>query len=254
MPRLASSTLGPVCLALVLAPAQAQAQDATPIAVAVGLSLPPYVIADERRGMEYDIVREALADAGYAMEPVFMAFGDVADALARGDVDAAMTVNAAATPEAALSEVVIDYRNYAMTLTERAIVLDSIGDLANHSVMAFQDARIHLAEPYGAAVENHPAYSEVAEQVRQNLALFAGEVDVVVADVNIFDWFTKDPRVSSTVDADRPVTYHAIFPTTTPYRVGFRDGAVRDAFDAALAALRASGRYDAIVESYGGAR
>lgn len=221
-----------------LAPA-APAQDLEPIRVAVGLSMPPYVIADERRGMEYDIVRDALADAGYVMEPVFMELGAVPEALARGEVDAAMTVSPDANPGAALSEVAIVYRNQAMTLTARS------------SVMAFQNARLYLPDPYRAVADGNPLYSEVAEQYRQNLALFTGEVEVVVADINIFNWFTDDPRVTSMADTQQPVTRHKIFPPTS-YRVGFRDEATRDAFDVALAALRASGRYDTIVESYGG--
>ncbi len=248
MPRFTSLLAGLVCLA---SAQTASAQDLEPISVAVGLSLPPYVIADERRGMEYDIVREALADAGYRMEPVFMEFGDVPEALARGDVDAAMTMSERAPSNAALSEVAIVYRNYAVTLEESGVAIGSIEDLADHSVMAFQNARLHLPDPYRAVADGNPGYGEVAEQYRQNLALFTGEVEVVVADINIFNWFTDDPRVASMADARQPVALHAIFPPTV-YRVGFRDEAARDAFDAALAALRASGRYDAIVESYGG--
>lgn len=233
-----------------LAPA-APAQDLEPITVAVGLSMPPYVIADERRGMEYEIVRDALADAGYDMEPVFMELGAVPEALARGEVDAAMTISPDANPGAALSDIAIVYRNQAITLAEHNIAIDTIEDLADHSVMAFQNARLYLPDPYRAVADGNPAYSEVAEQYRQNLALFAGEVEVVVADINIFNWFTDDPRVTSMADTKRPVTRHSIFPPTS-YRVGFRDEATRDAFDVALAALRASGRYDAIIESYGG--
>ena len=246
MSRLISLLAGLVFMAPVV-----QAQDLEPIAVAVGLSIPPYVIADERRGMEYDIVRDALADAGYEMEPVFMELGAVPKALARGDVDAAMTVRPDAELGAALSEVAIIYHNQAMTLADRGIAIDTIEDLADHSIMAFQNARIYLPDPYRAIADGNPAYSEVAEQHRQNLALFMGEVEVVVADINIFNWFTDDPRVTSMADSRQPVTRHAIFPPTS-YRVGFRDEATRDAFDVALAALRASGRYDAIIESYGG--
>ncbi len=246
MSRLISFLSGLVFLA-----SAAPAQDLEPITVAVSLSIPPYVIADERRGMEYDIVRDALADAGYEMEPVFMELGAVPDALARGEVDAAMTVSPDANPGAALSEVAIVYHNQAMTLADRSIAIDTIEDLADHSVMAFQNARLYLPDPYRAVADGNPAYREVAEQYRQNLALFTGEVDVVVADINIFNWFTDDPRVTSMADTGQPVTRHAIFPPSS-YRVGFRDEATRDAFDVALAAMRASGRYDAIIESYGG--
>ncbi|MBT7615623.1 MAG: transporter substrate-binding domain-containing protein, partial [Rhodospirillaceae bacterium] len=102
------------------------------------------------------------------------------------------------------------------------------------------------AGPYRDAVADNPDYAEVAEQYRQNLALFTGEVEVAVADINIFNWFSHDSRVTSAYDAD-----HAIFPPT-PYHVAFISDGARDAFDQALEAMKASGRYDEIIAAYGG--
>ena len=207
--------------ALLFALPLARAGELQPMRVAIGLSLPPYVIADERRGMEYDIVREALADAGYELVPVFVDFGEVPGAIA------------------------------AMTLASRHLTLDAVADLSGFSVLAFQKATDYLPASYGEAVAGKADYSETAEQARQPEALFLGEVDVVVADINIFNWFRNDPRVRADADVTQDVTIHAIF-APTPYQVAFRDAADRDAFDAALAALRDSGRYGTIIAAYGG--
>lgn len=237
--------------ALLLAFSPLRADTLRPLRVAIGLSLPPYVIADEQRGMEYDIVREALADAGYELVPVFIDFGDIPGAIDAGVADAAMTVTAATVPGHPLSDVHIVYRNAAMTLAARHIALDAIADLAGHSVLAFQKATDYLPAAFAEAVADNPGYSETAEQVRQPLALFGGEVEVVVADINIFNWFRHDARVRAATDNAQQVSVHALF-APSPYQVAFRDPAVRDAFDAALAGLRASGRYSAIVASYNG--
>jgi len=238
-------------LLLVLPLSAAHSADLVPIKVAVGLSLPPYVLEDEQRGMEFDIVREALENAGYEMVPVFLAFGDVPDALANGRAQAAMTVGSNAGIEAFLSDAHITYHNDAMTLQSSGIVIDGVDDIAGHSVMAFQDARVYLPQAYRDAVERSLAYMEIAEQFRQNLALINGEVEVVVADINIFNWYRNDPRVAADPNAAAAIAYHDIFPPT-PYHVAFLDENARDAFNATLAAMRSSGRYQAIVDSYAG--
>lgn len=89
------------------------------------------------------------------------------------------------------------------------------------------------------------------EQYLQNLGLFTGDFDVAVADINIFNWYTDDPRVTAASDADQAVTYHDIF-SPTPYHVAFQDHHIRDAFDVALTAMKESGRYGEIIDSYGG--
>ncbi len=238
-------------VAVLFAPGAVSGDDLKPLNVAVGLSLPPYVIADERRGMEYDIVREALADAGYELVPVFMDFGDVLGAMSDQKVDVAMTYPGDLHVSATLSQVHIIYHNQAMTLASRAMEIDAIGDLAGKSVIAFQNARSYLPDPYRATVESSTVYSEVPEQYLQNLGLFTGDFDVAVADINIFNWYTDDPRVTAASDADQAVTYHDIFPPT-PYHVAFQDHHIRDAFDVALTAMKESGRYGEIIDSYGG--
>ena len=57
--------------------------------IAALLFVLPLASAGERRGMEYDIVREALADAGYELVPVFVVVGEAPSAIvaARGGVE-----------------------------------------------------------------------------------------------------------------------------------------------------------------------
>ena len=232
-------------------PHAAFSNDLKPITVAVGLSLPPYIIADERRGMEYDIVREALAGAGYELVPVFMNFGDVFAAMSDHKVDAAMTYPGDIDTASKLSQVHIVYYNQAMTLASRDLEIKSINDLADKSVIAFQNALGFLPHPYRQAVGSSTVYIEVPEQHLQNIGLLNGDFDVAVADVNIFNWFADDPRVTSATDSSQEITFHAIFPLS-PYHVAFQDGRIRDAFDVALTAMKESGSYQEIIDNYGG--
>lgn len=230
--------------AVLLSPGGASAD---PVRMLIGLSLPPYVIEAENRGIEFDIVKEALAGQGHRMVPVYVPFARLPVELDAGRADAAMTMDPKSGVKVCYSATHISYLDYAITLTAKGLRIDSVADLRGKAIRAFQTAREQLGPAYAAAVADNPAYSEAANQATQNGMLVAGRIDVVVADRLIFDWFN---RTTIPDPAKRPaVTYHRIF-APLDYSVGFRDAALCRAFDAGLAALRRSGRYDAIVASY----
>ncbi|BAE48990.1 ABC-type amino acid transport/signal transduction systems [Paramagnetospirillum magneticum AMB-1] len=223
--------------------------EAREVTVGVGLSLSPYVIPEELRGMEYDIAKSALALEGHEMKPVFLPLGRVAKALDGGQMDAAMTQRPGTLTGLVYSDIYIVYRNYAITLASRQLNVDRLEDLSGKSVLAFQRATSYLGPEFKKVAEANQAYREEANQLIQPLLLYKGRVDVVVADRNIFDWFANQPEVRDKADISQPVTYHPLFPPTE-YRVAFRDVALRDAFNRGLARLRAEGEYDRIIARY----
>lgn len=235
-------------LAVLLIPPSAWADEVT---IAIGRSLPPYIIAEEQRGLEYDIVREALALEGHTLKPRFMALARVAKDLESGQADAAMTMRSDSGIKAFYSDSHITYRNYAITLANRDIRLDSIKDLADKSVMAFQNASLYLGPAYAAVVSANPYYREEARQELQPTMLFLGRIDVVIADRFIFGWFANDPEVKAKVDTTQAVRFHPIF-APTEYHVAFRDAALRDSFNAGLKKLRENGIYGKIIARYSG--
>lgn len=223
------------------------------IDMAVGRSLPPYVIVAETwSGLEYDIVKEALAIEGHGMKPRLMAFARVHKELESGLADAAMTMRPDGGAKGMhFSDVHVTYRNYAISLARRDLAVASVADLADKAVIAFQNAQIYLGPDYKAAVANNPRYREEAKQAVQPTLLFLDRIDVVVADRNIFAWFADDAEVKTKVDTSQPVRFHPIFPPTD-YHVAFRDPALRDSFNRGLRKLRDSGAYDRIVARYAG--
>ena len=219
------------------------------VSVVIGFSLPPYVIADENRGMEYDIVREALALEGHAMVPQYVPLGRVVKVMEAGRADAALTQRVETGLAANFSDVYIVYRNYAITLASRDLKIDRVEDLAGKSILAFQNATIYLGPAFKTVVAGNPTYREEAKQISQPILLFLGRIDVVVADRNIFSWFAHAPEVAGKVDTTQAVRYHPLFPPTE-YRMAFRDAVLRDSFNRGLASLRESGEYARIVARY----
>lgn len=236
-----------LCLTLaLLAPMPALAAE---VVMAVGRSLPPYVIVDEWRGIEYDVVREALALEGHTLTPKFFSFARVVRELENGGVTAAMTMRPDSGVRAFYSDSHIAYRNYAITLASHNIVIKNVEDLAGKSVLAFQNASLYLGPAYKAMADGNPAYREEARQVVQPLQLFLGRVDVVVADRFIFGWFANDPEVKAKTDPTQGLRFHPLFPATE-YHVAFRDAAMRDSFNRGLKKLRDNGTYARIVQRY----
>lgn len=237
-----------VSLAL-LAAAPLSAAQAAEVVMAVGRSLPPYVIVDEWRGLEYDVVREALALEGHTLTPKFVSFARVVRELEAGMVDAAMTMRPDSGIKAYYSDSHVTYRNYAITLASRNISVKSVDDLAGKSVLAFQNAGMYLGPAYKAVTDANPHYREEARQMVQPTQLFLGRVDVVVADRFIFGWFANDPEVRGKADTTQAVRFHPIFPATD-YHVAFHDAALRDSFNRGLKKLRDNGTYARIVARY----
>ncbi|WP_068494083.1 substrate-binding periplasmic protein [Paramagnetospirillum marisnigri] len=231
-------------LALITAPAVARE-----VNVAIGLSLSPYVIPEETRGMEYDIVKEALALEGHTLRPHYMPQGRVAKELGGGQLEAALTQRMEVGLPAHYSDVYITYQNFAITLASRNLAVDKEEDLAGKSIIAFQRAALYLGPRFKAVVEANPLYREESRQVVQPIMLYLDRIDVVIADRNIFNWFAHQPEVAAKVDTRQPLRFHPLFPPTD-YRMAFRDEGLRDAFNRGLAKLRASGAYDRIVRAY----
>ena len=225
----------------------ASAAGAATLKVAVGLALPPYVISENNTGMELDIVREVLKSKGYDIEPVYVPFARVPLSIEKKEVDAALTVTEAANlKDTYFSESHIMYQNVAVTLKENNVKIDSIADLKDKRVVAFQNATVYLGEEYKNIVSTNKNYSEVAKQENQVTLLFLNRADAIVMDINIFKYYKKQVTKA---DTSKEVEIHSIFPESH-YKVGFLDKAVMEKFNEGLKELKASGRYDAIIKSY----
>jgi len=220
-----------------------------PIKVAIGLSQPPYIIAEEKRGIEYDIVKESLQNVGYELVPVFVKYAEVPNQLLEKRVDGAMTLKTNSVANSDTSDVYIVYHNYAITKKISNLKVNSIDDLDGMSVSAFQNAEFILGSDFENMTKNNPKYYEIAQQYQQNVELYKGMADVVISDKNIFKWYKSDPRVLAFGDLDNKVEYHNIFPPTN-YRMAFVNSKYRDDFNKGLKQLKSSGRYQEIIDSY----
>jgi len=225
--------------------------------VGIGFSLPPYVIREADGGMEVDIIREALKNAGHDVEFVYLPNLRLPVDYAQGDVDC-VVANAAYDLEKDSgrkvypSNVTIAYQNFAMSLSEKGLVINQIKDLTNLHVLAFNNATKYLGPEFAAMARNNPEYSELPDQSLQVRMLYSERVEVVVSDKQIFLWWRNKVRRSNAAvsqDMTAVVDFHPIF-TSSPRRLYFNNSSLRDAFNIGLDEIVKSGLYDSIISSY----
>jgi polar amino acid transport system substrate-binding protein len=214
------------------------------VTLVAGLSLPPYIIQESNSGMEYEIIKEVLAKNNDTLVLKYVPFVRIAVDYKKHD--GAVTINESSGVTGNYSDVVITYKNYAISLKDKNIQINGMSDLSDKRIIAFQNATKYLGSEFNAAVSTNPGYKEQGKQILQVKMLYSGRADAIVSDINIFKYYRKQV---SDIDTSAPVSYHEIFPGTD-YKVLFNDPALRDVFNKGLADLKKSGRYEAIKNSY----
>lgn len=215
------------------------------IRLAVGLALPPYYLSQSESGLELDIIAAALAFKGHTLTPVFVPFARVIPSLANGFADAAAPANEDSQyVNGYYSDSHISYTNVAVSMASQAITIEHMSQLADLSIVAFQNASQYLPAEYQNAVANNRRYVEKSRQDLQINMLTSGRTEVIVLDLNIFKYYAKEQNV----DTQRMVI-HRIFDSVA-YKVLFTDAQLCDDFNLGLAALHRSGQYQKILDRY----
>jgi len=223
------------------------------LVIAHGLDKPPFVFGTERRGLEIDIMREALAHKGHTMRVVHVPNKRLQMAIRTAGVDGAATVREAPDGNH-YSDDFITFENYAITRRSAGFLLDSVDDLKGHTIVAWQNAYRDLGPQFEEAFNPNvkepylKAYMELASQRNQNQMFWHGRAQVIIVDKTIFLWYRKE--LAQEIDTSAEVVFHKIFPRRTHFQVAFKDRQIRDDFNEGLRRLRDTGRYQQLVDAY----
>lgn len=217
------------------------------LTVAISPDLPPYVMQHATEGIEVEILQRTLP--GYTLRFVALPYAELQTAVPKGRADVTVGVQHFSDDGVFYSRDFVTFVNAAIVKKAAGIEIDSIADLAGHTVIAWEDAYLELGDqfkrlfaPGGPQRQN---YVEVGHQKKQVREFWRAPEAVVVIDRAIFNYFSRELG-HSTDD----VVFHALFPPVTDFKVGFKEAALRDAFDRALVELCRSGGYDEILKRY----
>jgi len=223
---------------------------AAQVRMAFGEKISPFCFPETDTGIEIEIIREALAFRGHTLKPVYYPFARVPVAFRAGQVDAAMSdLGQDVGAPAYYGDPAVFYDNVFITLKERGLSIKRPEDLRGLRVIAFPGA-LKRYPAWLSEVQKDNRYYEQSNQSLQVLTLAAGHYDVVLSDRNIFRYFTLQLQKEQKFQP-KPVQLHS-FVTLNPadYRPVFKDGAIRDDFNAGLKHLKSIGRVDAIYKKY----
>ena len=223
---------------------------AQPLKVGVSFAIPPYVIQEQGRGIELDLLRTAFEGSEYRLDFQYLPLERTFRMLADGKLDAIINVRPGMLDAAFLSRPVIRFHNQVFTLPPFTRM--SLDALATMRVTAFQRATQVLGPDFATMAARNPRYEEVAKQQTQVRQLLLGRVDAVIMEERVFHYFLDrlQPPPAGAPHASRAqVLAHSLF-TPTVYHFAFRSAAVRDHFDRALLTMRADGRYEQIFADY----
>ena len=185
---------------ILFAATTAHAKDVTLVA---GLSLPPYIIQESNSGIEYDIIKEALAAKGHKLTIKYVPF--VRLIVDYKKYDGAITINESSGATGEYSDVVVTYKNYAISLKDKGVAVANIQDLKDKKIVAFQNATKYLGDEYAAVAKGNSKYSEQGKQDLQVKMLYSGRADLIVSDINIFKYFRKATKgVDTTAEITLP--------------------------------------------------
>ncbi len=227
------------------------------VVVAFGENRPPFIIGIGKRGLEVDIVREALKQSGHSLKVVQMpnarlkATANIA--LQWGRTDAVAGVREGGKVMY-MSDSYVTFHNYAITKAAAGIQINTIADLKGKTVVAWQNARNDLGDAYrqlvdsavpGVALLNYYEHPNQREQVEM---FWKGRADVLIIDKSVFVWQSR--QLATVIDTEGAVSYHDVFPQETLFYVVFRQQRIRDDFNDGLRVMKENGRYQALVDSY----
>lgn len=214
--------------------------------IAFDYAKPPYIYKKEKSGFEIELLKGVLKSMGH--QTIFHALTFIhPEKLIKSDmVDVLMTVNNnVISDNTLLSDSYVNYQNVAISLAKSQIKINNIKELDKYNVVAFKAASKLLGSEFGAMSDTHEHYFEVENQLKQVSLLFSGKADVIIIDMNIFNFYREQVMLQTGASVD----YHEIFPITE-YKVAFHEKALVSTFNQTLAEFKRSNEYELLLEKY----
>ncbi|WP_240220151.1 substrate-binding periplasmic protein [Rheinheimera hassiensis] len=157
-------------------------QAAQPLRFGLHLSAPWsfYNEQGEPDGFEYRLVSRIFNDAGYKVEYEFYSYNRLLKQFADKKLDCASPV-AITYPGASYTQPYLPFQDVAISRKEANLTIDTLQDLSDKRIAAYQQARQVLGADFQHAVST-AGYLELAERELQLELLFSNRVDVVVGE------------------------------------------------------------------------
>lgn len=227
----------------VLAVSTAQAAQSIPVSIGFSTASMPYVDRATASGIEVELVTKALQRQGFMVRPVFIPHLRALAQVHDGKLDAYGPVGPFSNVAGLhVSDIYTTYTNIIVALDESGATINDLNDLIRHRVLAFHNARSFLGEAFRNMTLVNKRYEEIVDQGIQVESFFLRRDRIIILEERIFQFHQQ--RLA----AYTPLPKVRIFRLFAPQerRFAFASPALRDAFNAGLASLRADGTHDTL--------
>lgn len=220
------------------------------IRVACSDSVPPFVLPNSDQGIALDVLRAAMLQKNIRIIPIYGSNEQNLADFISGNVDAILV----APPDAVThayegDQALMEFHNYAISLTKNDLHIDQITDLADLTIGAFSLASRILPSAFREVANQAPEYREFVNQKQQVLALLTGDVEVIVLEKMLFRYLLTQMRHQDESITRQAIRYHDLFQPTY-YHTTFKSQAMAKAFNEGLSAIQANGEYQTIINTY----
>ncbi len=223
------------------------------IRVAFGNALAPWVMPEKNKGIIIDIIKSTMEPLDYQIEEVYLPYARRLKSYKQGLVDVVSDINPNTIENDHLdgffSDTAYTYENFAYSLKNRNYQFKTMKDLVDYRLMSWQGAVSHLGDEYAVMALNNPLYSEHYDQSLQVKMLYLERVDVIQMDQQIFNYYRAEVGAQGKIDTTPEVDRFGLF-GASPNGFLFRSIKMRDEFNQQLKQLKASGKYQEILNRY----
>ncbi|WP_416307869.1 substrate-binding periplasmic protein [Neptunicella sp. SCSIO 80796] len=213
------------------------------IKVAVNIGQ-PWAYFEEGKGMtgiDVEIIRHIFTQLGYQPEFHLLAYNRLIKEFNEGKFDIASPA-AFSSETGYFTSAYLPFEDVAVTVKDRHLEINTIDDLADKRVVAYQHATSVLGKDYASAVA-HANYLEFAQREVQIKLLAKDRTDVVIGECRLLTYINKKLYPEQELDV------HPIF-TTQSYGAVLKDQALQQLFEQELEEMKKSGLYQQILNKW----
>lgn len=172
--------------------AKAQSTNPVVLEVLVGVDRPPYVLEKMTTGFELELLDKVFVQMGFQLDYLFVPNSRTPQFIKRRAFDVVTTVNEDfGTDKQHHTKPYIIYHNYVVSLAANNLTIDTIVDLAELRIGAFQAASLVLGEAFRKVTDKNNSYLEIASQLTKIEMLYKGRLDAIIIDKNLFNYLSN---------------------------------------------------------------
>ncbi|MET6757264.1 ABC transporter substrate-binding protein [Pseudoalteromonas sp. HL-AS1] len=148
-----------------------------------------------------------------------------------------------------LSDPLFRYTDVAISKKEKQLKLESIEDLSNFSIAAYQGAKDLLGEQFKIMTLSNLTYVEHPHPKNTTLAMLAGKKDIRIGDINIFYFDLKNQNYNNNDIKTQEFDIHHLWPDVYSH-MAFKDEILRDKVNIQIKNMSEDGSLENIYKQY----